>query len=816
MRTHRQSRSRPNLAPISELRLAARALLRRPLFAALSIGLLGLALAAVGTITAVVNATLLRPLPYRAPERLYVVSAPERVAGDSTSDLVLGARLLTRWRAESKAFDDIEGYTPATLKLTGNGEPEPLPGAYVSGGFFDVLGVTPALGRAFRREDEVAGSGVAVISYGLWQRRFGGKPTVIGMVLDLDDEPRAIVGVMPKGFSMLFQRADVWTPIALGPAEIASRARTIAGIGRLRAGYSEAQAKGDLAAITEQMGREFPVEYRMTTVKLVMLHESLFGGQRASVLVVLAAVALLLVIAVVNLAALGFADVVSRRTATMTRLVLGATRGQVARARGLEALVVGLAATIPGLAGARLALAALQTVASDAFTGFGAVSVDWSIVVLLVALSPIAALLSSVPALLGESRLGVGELAGSTTRSIGGRAERRTRELLLSLQVGGTLVLMACAALLARNVVALMHRPQGFEPQGVMVVEMTVSSKKYETVEKRADYIARVVDAVRALPGVTGASTTQTRFVLNETMQTVIEVEGHPPVDGVLPLVNIRHVMPDVFKVLRTRVIQGRGIEASDNRDAQPVAVVSQSFAKQYWGRESPVGKRIRRVTRTNPPWLQVVGVVEDVMDAGVGVSMLPTIYVAYLQQNTQLARTTIVARVTGGMSSLPMSVRNAVWSVDPAQTINAITPLDELLRRSAAQPRFQSMVVALFSGAALLLVLAGVYAITLHGVLARTRELGVRAALGARPNSLVQDAMWRSLRPVATGLALGAVLAVPSVTAMQRALSAEFTVADAWLLAGAAVVVFVATAVAALFPARTALSIPASIAMRA
>jgi putative ABC transport system permease protein len=413
---------------LGALRLAVRALRRRPLFTALATGLLALALAALGAIAAVVNGTLLRPLPYAHPEALHALSSPEPADGDSTVDLALSPRLLTRWRAESRAFAGIEGFTPATIKLTGDGEPEPLPGAYVSAGFFDLLGARPAVGRNFRPNEELPGSGVAVISHGLWQRRFGGRRDVIGRVVTLDDEPRAIIGVMPESFRMPFRRAlgaDVWTPIPLGPEQMAGRGRMIAGVGRLRPGFTAAQGLTDLRAATARLAQELPAEYRLTQARVVPLHEWIFGARRTGLLVLLGAVVLLLVIAATNLAGLGFADAVARRPATMARLALGASRGRVLAARLVESAVVAAVAVPLGLGGAWVVLAALRATAPDAFAGFGAVRVDAPIALLVAAAALATALLAALPAASREASTGLAGFAGTFAKAAGDRTERR-------------------------------------------------------------------------------------------------------------------------------------------------------------------------------------------------------------------------------------------------------------------------------------------------------------------------------------------------------------------------------------------------------
>ncbi len=806
---------RISLEPLRAFAVTIRSLVRRPAYTSLSILLTALSVGAVTAIVAVVNATLLRSLPYRDPARLFSVSGTEPVNRDSAQDMVLSARQLVRWRAESRTFVAIEGYTPQTMKLSGTGAPESLNGAVVSSGLFDLLGWKPEVGRSFSRRDEMPGNGVAMISHGLWRRRFGGDPRIVGRVLNIDDEPRAIIGIMPENFTVVFQPADVWVPLLLGPEQVAGRSRTIAGIGRLRPGVTTAQARADLQSITSAIARELPQDYQYTGTKVVDLRESLFGPRRPSLFVLLASVALLLAVAAVNVLSLTYADALARRFATMTRLALGASRADVIRLRISETATISSLGGLLGLGVGRMVLAVLQSASPDAFQGIGMISIDPIVAFAAMAAAFIAGAIAGIPAARSEARVEIAALAGASTKGIGGVAERRTRDALLTAQVALAVVLLIGASLLARNVRHLLNRPTGFQASGVAVVEMTLSQSKYTTVEQRATYVQQLLDAVRALPGIDAASTIQTRFVLNETMQSLHEVEGHPIEPGVQQFGNIRHVTPDIVRTLGMKLLYGRGFDARDRADAPKTAMVNLSFARRYWGMDNPVGKRMRRQSKSAPQWMEVIGVVEDASDAGIGVELGPTFYVNYLQQNTPLARVTLVARTRAGSETIYPALRRAIWSVDANQAIQSISGLNELFLRSAAQPRFAALVATLFASSGLLLVLAGIYATTVYSVIRRTRELGVRAALGASPTALLETTMWQSLRPVSVGVVLGSALSVPAVRIMQNALKEGITASDAPLFAGVVVILILATALAAFVPARRALAIPPSLAMR-
>jgi putative ABC transport system permease protein len=799
----------------SELTTAARLFARRPTYAGLAAALFALGIGAISTIFAVVSVTMLRPLPYRDAHELIVATSTEPAGQAERIDMALGYFQFARWRSESQALVALEGFTPTTMKLLGGEEPEPVIGALVSAGFFDVLGWRPERGRGFTRAEELPGSGVVVISHGLWVRRFAEDPAIIGKVIDIDEEPRIIVGVMAAEFPMPLQRADAWMPLPLGPQQFGMKARLIRAVGRLRPGTTLEQSVLDLDRINATLAKERPDEHRFTTAKVIPLREAMFGEQRATLLALLAAGFVLLAVATVNVTSLAFGDALARRVGTMTRIAVGAEPWDVARLRLLELGVITATGCALGILLARVGLATLDRTAPEGLAGVRDASIDWRVVAVAAAAAAIAGLIAAVPTAMQEAGLTAAGLAGTAGKSIGDRAERRRRDGLLIAQVGLAVVLLVGAALLARNLRALLERPTGFHADGVTVVELTFSPTRYQTAPDRAQHARQLLERLRAVPGVSAAATIQTRFALNETMQTLFEIEGRPAATGEQRFVNIRHVTPDVEKVLRLHLRRGRLFTEKDREGALPVAVVSASFAQQYWPGEDPIGRRVRRVISQQAPWMEVVGIVEDIADAGAGVEVGPALFVSYLQQNTPMARPTIVVRASGSPEELFPALRRAIWSVDPNQTIDSISQLDDLMLRSAAQPRFAALVAGLLASSAILLVLSGIYAVTLHGVLRRTREIGLRAALGASRLELLWSTIRQSIMPVLVGVAAGSVVCVPVVRAMRSLLGQSVSLADVPALAAVLAAIIAASAIAALIPARRALGVPPSLAMR-
>jgi putative ABC transport system permease protein len=797
------------------IRQSVRSLRQRPAFAGFTLALIALGVGASSAIFAVVNGALLKPLPYRQPAALFSVSTNVRVRADSSTPYPLTARELVEWRDRAHAFAGIDAYTPASVKLTGSGTPETLPGMFVSSGIIDLLGGRPLKGRTFRREEEAAGSGVTVISERLWQNHFARDPNILGRTVNIDDEPRQIIGVMPSSFSMLFLDCDVWVPLSLTADRLTGGLRTTAGLARLRDGATIEQGLAELAMVNADLALQEPDIYRDTKPSAVPLRESLFGSQRSTLYLLFGAVLLLVVIGSANVMGLVGADGVARRTATMTRLALGASRRDLLLMRLREGAILAAVAIPLALLGSVGLLGAVKSFGANLPVD-ASVLADPAVLGFAIVVAAIKGVLTMVPTAAAEASLSISTLAGTATKTTGGRAERVGRDVLLGTQVAVTVVLVVASALLTRNLSTLMNRWPGFEASGVLVAPLGVSTKQYPGVQDRATHVERLLAAVSQVPGVTGAGTIQTRFVLNENMQSSIEVDGHPAAPGVRQTVNMRHVSPSIFGVLRTRVLEGRALDETDRDGSRFTAVVSSSLAKLYWVSESPIGKQLRRGNRKDAPWLEIVGVVEDVYDTGAGVEPGPTLYVSYYQQNTTTARVTLVVRTAGNPSRVIDAVRRAAWAVDPDQGIESTVPLTALMSRSAAEQRARAVLVALFGASGLLLVLTGLYATTQYSVLRRTRELGVRAALGAPPSSLLGTTLVQAVQPAIAGLVVGAIASVPVARLMQSALHESFGLRDAPMI-GAVLAAFVALAlVAAFIPARCAVTISPTLAMRA
>ena len=800
---------------LAALHRTIRALRRRPAFAGFTLALITLGTGASTAVFGVVHGTLLRPLPFRAPDALYALNSEVPSSSGATRSYPLSALELVRWRAQSPALEGIGGYTPASVKLTGDGSPEVRPGMAVSADLIALLGGRPLAGRLFRREEEAAGSAVTIISARLWESRFGRDPGIVGRSITIDDEPRQVIAIMPASFSMLFQDCDVWVPLALTTDRLTGPVRNIAAVARVRPGSSIARAVAELSRISLDLAQEAPDLYRNTRPNALPLRESLFGSQRGTLLVLLGAVMLLSLIGAVNVLGLVAADAVARRGVTMTRLALGADRRHVIGLRLREGAVLAAAAVPLALIGGGALLAIIRGLNPTIAVGAAAI-LRPEVLGFAVVMALLLGVATMLPASVVEASLSVATLAGAATRTAGSRAERLGRDSLTALQVAITVALLALSAILTRDLSALMGRWPGFEARGVLVAPLSLSPVRYPGAPERAAHVERLLAAIAQVPGVASVATIQSRFILNETMQTAIEIDGRPVDPGAQQLTNVRHVSPAVFTVLRTRVLAGRAIDETDRAGSRMVAVVNNAFSRQYFGRESPIGRRIRRTNRADAPWMDIVGLVEDVSDAGIGTPAGATLYLPYLQQNTPTARVTVVARTNGDPARLAESIRHTIWQVDPDETIESTTPLTALVSRSVAEPRLRALLVTLFGAAGLLLVLAGIYATTQYAVLRRTRELAVRSALGAPPAALLRTTLGETLRPVLIGLGAGALAARWLDPLARAALGGSLDPADGPLLASVMIGLVALTLLAAVIPARRAIAISPTVALRA
>jgi predicted permease len=775
-----------------------------PGFTLVAVATLALGIGATGALFSVVNGVLLRPLPYPEPEGLVRVAAVyegRRVAVMSPLNFLDTA-------AAARSFEHLAAFDQGGYTLTGRGEPVRLDGAEVSAPFFELLRVPPFLGRGFRAEEnEPSRSKVVVLGHGLWRERFGGDPAVVGKDVTIDGEPRTVMGVAPAGFSFP-DESQLWLPLAYDEVfRVKSRgAWYLNVIGRLRPGVALPVARAELETIATRLEREHPDQNEKLGMTAVGLQDDMVGGVRLALLVLLGAVGFVLLIACVNVANLLLARLSARETELAVRTAIGAGRWRLARQLLTEALVLGLAGGAAGLMVAVWGTRLLLELQPGDLPRAAEVGVDWSVAGFAAGVSILASLLfGSVPAL-RASRRDPGDALREAGRGLHGGQGRLGPGLVVA-EVALAVTLLVGAGLLIRSFVQLRRVDPGFQTASALTFRISLPESSYSEEARRSAFYQDLVERLSALPGVRAAGATAGLPLSGVRFNLSFEVEGRPKLSPAQqPSMEIRVVSPEYFEAIGMPVLAGRGFTPQDVDGAPPVMVLSRSAVRRFFPGEDALGKSItlgwRRPAGRPNAGGTVVGIVGDVKDRGLAEEHPPEAYLAHAQ--LPLLNMDLVLRAaTDPMASAAAAIKT-VHGLDPELPVTRVRTLEQIVSRSIATPRFYAQLLAFFAASALLLAALGVFGVLSYAVSRRSREIGVRVALGARPGDVLRMVLGQALRLAALGLLLGAVAAA----ALSRALVSllfELSPTDPATFAAVALVLAGAALLAATLPARRA-----------
>jgi putative ABC transport system permease protein len=796
-----------------DTRHAARALLRRPLYAAVATLTLALVVGAGSALMAVVDATLLRPLPFPEPGRLVRLYLLPPGNTEVRQRNPLHSLDLVRFRRDLRGVEALEGLWARDRSIGADGDPESVTAALVSPGLFRLLGGRPVIGRTFTEEEDRADARVVVLSHGLWHRRFGADPAVLGRTVSIDREPHEIIGVMGPDFEPAYVQSQLWTPLAIHEGNLPSpRSTFVQNVGRLRPGTTVAQLGAEAAAAMAVLARETPATHAGWTAGAVSLRDAQFGTSRPALLILSAAVVVLALIACANLANLTLAQAMGRRRERALRAALGAGTGDLMRLQALESLLLGAAGAVVGALLAHAALPALLRLDPQMAGTLGAVRIDARVLAASAVLAAAVALVSGLLPLGRELRRDPAGAIGEGTRGGTGTVfEGRLRAALVAVETGLAVVLVAAGAILLSGFANLSRQHPGFDPRGVLGAQLRLPAGAFATDAARSAQVRRVLDRLRETPGVADASTTLNAFLPGLSMVTLVDVEGAAATDGQSHTVQFRRVSPGYFRTMRIPLLEGRDIGDQDVAGAPRVAVVSRLFASRFWPGQSALGRRVQR----SGAWHEVVGVVGDASDVGYGQPAEATFYIAYHQQNAAVAPPALVVRAANGdAGSIAPAVRAAVLSVDPAQPLGNVVTVESFLAASLGPQRFRSTLLLAFAGLGLALAVVGIFGVTARGVHERTREVGVRLALGAAPAAVWRLVVGQAMRAVAAGVAAGAALAAAAGLTLMRALPGMEHARSASAVPAVLLLVFTAF-VAAAIPALRAARINPTAALR-
>ena len=796
-----------------DLRYAARSLRSSPGFTATALLTLALGIGANTAIFSVVRGVLLEPLPFRDADRIVRIWHAHPANGIERGAVSEPDFLDWREQAETAeamgAYFFLDGLTG--LDLTGAGNPERLAGAFVTDGFFQTLGTPARLGRTLLPEDHIEGRNrLVVISHGLWTRRFGADPSVVGGSVNLNGEPFQVVGVMPPGFTYpADQTMDAWIPVSFfGPDDIgrARGAQFLSVIARLKPGVTEAQLRAELSGIATRLAQEYPDNPGWDAVTTVSIRESILGEVRRPLVVLMVAVAMLLVIACVNIASLLLARATGRQRELAVRAALGAGRARIARQLLTESLTLAVLGGVLGVALGVVAVRALGASGASELPRAADIRVDSLVLAFTLAVSIAAGLLFGlVPTLRASGNLERSLRSGA--RGTVGGAGQRLRSALVVAEVALAVVLVVGAGLATKSFARLLSVDPGFRPSNVLAVTMSVPSR-YTSIDAMRNYYLSVLDAIRAVPGVQAAGSIRDLPLLGTGEMARPEIPGRPTPPGGPPAVQRHHVSTDYFKAIGTPLRAGRTFELTDREDSPPVIVINEELARRTWPGEEAVGKTLR-VGNTE---LGVIGVVGDVRQRGLAEAVEPAMYLHALQQFR--SRMSIVARVNGDPLQYADAVRRAIWSQEPDQTITSVTTLDAVVGRAVARPRLLAWLLALFGAIGLTLGALGIFGVLSYAVSQRRQEIGVRVALGATPRSVLGLIVGRGMLLAGAGVAIGIAGAALLTRSMQSVLFGIEPM-DPWTFAQVTLVLLGAALLASWLPARRALAIDPVTALR-
>jgi putative ABC transport system permease protein len=798
---------------MKDIRYGVRMLLKKPGFTLVAVITLALGIGANAAIFSVVNTVLLRPLPFKEPERLMMIRETKL---PQFPEFSIAPGNFLDWKKQNTVFERLVAFRGSSFNLIGTGDPERLRGMAVTEGFFATLGVQPQLGRDFLPEEDQPGhNNVMILSHGLWQRRFGGDPKILNQTLTLDGQSYTVIGVMAPAFRIEGRDTELWTPMAFTAQQAQNHGgHSLSAIGQLKPGVTVDQARTEMSTIAGRLAAQYPVNVGWN-VKIMPLLEFTVRSIKPALLVLLGAVAFVLLIACANVANLLLGRAAGRQKEIAIRTALGAGRWRIVRQLLTESVMLSLAGGAVGLLLAKWGMDLLLKLAPQDLPRMSDVSLDGRVLAFTVAVTLLTGVIFGLVPALQASKPNLNETMKDAGRgSTEGGRRQLIRNSLVVLEVASALVLLVGAGLMIKSFWQLQKVDPGFNPDNALSVSVALPRNKYPEDHQQAAFFQQLIEKVGALPGVQAVGASNVVPLSDNDFVLAFEIDGRPPLPpGAGQSANFYSASADYFKAMGIPLRRGRLFTERDTKDSPKVALINETMAKKMFPDEEAIGKRVTFDDRQkNPEWFEIVGIVGDVKHYGLDQKTTMQLYEPYTQQT--FSGMTLIVRTAGDPANMTAAIRSQVLSLDKEQPISNIKTLDKFVATSIAQQQFSMLLLGVFAAVALMLAAIGIYGVLSYAVTQRTHEIGIRMALGAGRRDVLRLVVGQGMLLTLIGVATGLVAAF-ALTRLMSTLLFGVSATDPLTFSLIALLLVAIALLACWIPARRATKVDPMIALR-